>query len=133
MQESRRILLVCTPEIASLHLAREKLAFLKQMDLDHRVSVVLTRAQKRGLFTQSQVEELVGVPVIRVFDNDYQAIQRSVDSGTPLPKASELGKAFAAFADLLMGQKAPLKAEPRGRKFLEFVSATASFSTPGRD
>ena len=38
MQESKNILLVCTPEIASLHQAREKMIFLKDMDLDGRGS-----------------------------------------------------------------------------------------------
>jgi hypothetical protein len=35
---------VCTPEVPSLHLTREKLAFLKTMELDTRVSVVLNRS-----------------------------------------------------------------------------------------
>jgi pilus assembly protein CpaE len=133
MQESKRILLVCTPEIPSLHLAREKLAFLKQLDLDHRVSVVLTRAHKKGLFTQAQVEDLVGVPVIRVIPNDYQGINRSLDSGVPLSKTSALGKAFTAFAEVLMAAKPAPAPEPSGRKFLEFVGASAIFPVPGRD
>src|SRR5207253_2714241 len=57
MEESKRILLVCTPEIPSLHLAREKLAFLKQLELDTRTSVVLNRTHKRSLFSTQQVED----------------------------------------------------------------------------
>jgi phosphoribosylformylglycinamidine synthase len=34
MQDCKRIMLVCTPEIPSLHLAREKINFLKTLDLD---------------------------------------------------------------------------------------------------
>lgn len=133
MKESRRILLVCTSEISSLHLAREKLAFLQQLDLDNRVSLVLTRTHKRGALTQQQVEELVGAAVIRGIPNDYQAIQRSVDSGTPLPKESELGKAFTELADMLLGLKPLLKPELRGRKFLEFVTTPASHPVLSRD
>ncbi|RPI11674.1 MAG: hypothetical protein EHM65_06895, partial [Acidobacteriales bacterium] len=44
MHESKRIFLVCTAELPSLHLAREKLAFLRSVDLEDRVSVVLNRA-----------------------------------------------------------------------------------------
>ncbi len=39
MHESKRIFLVCTPEIPSLHLAREKYLYLKQLDLGDRVGV----------------------------------------------------------------------------------------------
>ena len=66
MQESKAVLLVCTPEVPSLHLAREKMAFLKSIDVKDRVSVVLNRVHKKPLFSPKQVEELLGVPVIQV-------------------------------------------------------------------
>ena len=53
MQESKRIMLVVTPEIPSLHLAREKLHFLRGFDLESRVSVVLNRCHKKPLIHQS--------------------------------------------------------------------------------
>ncbi|MGH9559589.1 MAG: hypothetical protein ACRD30_10140, partial [Bryobacteraceae bacterium] len=40
MQECKRVLMVCTPEIPSLHLAREKLQYLRGLDLDGRVSII---------------------------------------------------------------------------------------------
>ncbi len=59
MQESKKIFLVCTPEIPSLHLAREKYVYLKQMDLGDRVAVLLNRSQKRPLITPQQIEQLL--------------------------------------------------------------------------
>ncbi len=50
MHESKRIFLVCTPEIPSLHLAREKYLYLKQLDLGERVSVLLNRCPKKALY-----------------------------------------------------------------------------------
>ena len=82
MQEAKRVLLVCTPEIASLHQAREKLHFLKALDLDSRVSVVLNRCQKKPLFTHKQVEELLGLSVIKMFPNDYHGVNRAMTAGT---------------------------------------------------
>src|ERR1700720_2907789 len=49
MHESKRIFLVCTPEIPSLHLAKEKYLSLIQLDLGDRVAVLLNRSQKRPL------------------------------------------------------------------------------------
>jgi pilus assembly protein CpaE len=126
MQESKRILLVCTPEVPSLHLAREKMVFLRQMDLDHRVAVVLNRTTKKTIFDEQEVAEMVGAPVIRTFPNDYPAIHRSLSSATLLPAASELGAAFAEFAGLLTGQKLPVRPSSPRRKFLEFVSSAPS-------
>ena len=61
MRESKRIVLVCTGEIASLHLAREKLVLLKEMGLSGRVLVVLNRMEKENpLFSKIQVEDLLG-------------------------------------------------------------------------
>jgi pilus assembly protein CpaE len=131
MQESKRILLVCTPEVPSLHLAREKVQFLKQLDLESRISVVLNRTTKKPLFNAKQVEELLGLPVIRVFPNDYLAVHKSVTAGKLLAKTTELGKAFTDFGDELTGKV--WQTVMPGRKFLEFVSVPPIHATPGRD
>ncbi len=126
MQESKRILLVCTPEMPSLHLAREKMAFLRKLDLDHRVAVVLNRTHKRSFLQEQEVAEMVGTPVIQTFPNDYPAVQRSLTNGTLLPAASGLGAAFTDFAGLLAEQKVPTRQSSPRRKFLEFVSSAPS-------
>ena len=48
MHEAKKIFLVCTPEIPSLHLAREKCLYLKHLDLQDRICILLNRAQKRS-------------------------------------------------------------------------------------
>jgi pilus assembly protein CpaE len=121
MQEAKRVLLVCTPEIASLHQAREKLHFLKALDLESRVSVVLNRCQKKPLFTQKQVEEILGLPVIKMFPNDYHGVNRAMTAGTFVEPKSELGRAIEQFAqELLERRAAPPRAERH--KFLEFFA-----------
>ena len=132
MQDCKRVLLVCTPEIPSLHLAREKLAFLRSLDLDNRVSVVLNRVQKKALFTKEQVEEILGVPVVRTFPNDYQGVNQALTQGTCIDPKSDLGQAFNQFAgDLLERRTAsPL---PKKGKFIEhFAVVTTRALVPGR-
>ncbi len=126
MQESKRILLVCTPEIASLHLAREKVAYLRTLDLDQRVSVVLNRVTKKPLFTREQVEELLGMPVIRIFANDYLAVNRAMTAGKTLDPASELGKQFTDFAQNLLEPLKNKTAAPKKGKFLEFFTVPST-------
>ena len=125
MQESKRVLLVCTPEIPSLHQAREKLQFLRGLDLDSRVSVVLNRCQKKGLFTKQQVEELLGVPVLTTFPNDYHCVTRAMTSGTFLDPKSDLAKSIESFAQELVERRTTGPAADK-KKFLEF------FAVPGR-
>jgi pilus assembly protein CpaE len=117
MRESKRIMLVCTPEIPSLHLAKEKLAYLKTLDLHGRTSVVLNRVQRRDVLGPDKVQELLGVPVFRTFSNDYAAVNEGISSGLPADPVSPMGKQFEEFARSLMDQPTP----PRGpkHKFME--------------
>jgi pilus assembly protein CpaE len=132
MQESKRIILVCTAEIPSLHLAREKMAFLKDLGLSGRVSVVLNRMHKKPLFAKDQVEDVLGVPVVRVFPNDYHAVNHSVQEGKLIEPSGELGRSFAEFAAQLMDQPAS-KPEPAKHRFLEMFRTASPLVSPVRE
>src|SRR5205085_11781051 len=123
MEECRRVMLVCTPEISSLHLAREKLAFLRQIELDTRVAVVLNRCLKKPLLSKEQVEDVLGVPVVRMFGNDYAGVQRSMTSGKWLDPASDLGRQFDLFAAELLEKKLAPAPAPR-KRFLEYFNVS---------
>ena len=123
MAESKRVLLVCTPEIPSLHLAREKLTFLRQVELDTRVAVVLNRCHKKPLFTKEQVEDVLGMPVLRMFGNDYYGVNRAVTSGKWLEPSTELGNEFDQFASELLEKKTAPAPAPR-KRFLEYFAVS---------
>jgi Flp pilus assembly CpaE family ATPase len=125
MQESKRVFLVCTPEIPSLHLAREKMGFLKTVGLDQRVSILLNRISKKPLFTPPQVEELVGAKVLYSFSNDYFAVSRATTGGECLDPESVIGKQCTEFASMLMERRPPEGTPERRKKFLEFFNVTA--------
>jgi pilus assembly protein CpaE len=124
MQESKRVFMVCTPEVSSLHLAREKLQFLKKIDLHSQVSILLNRVPKKPLFTKSQVEDILGAPVATIFPNDYHGVNSALTRGTVVTLASELGRAIGQFADSLVEEKIPDRVNGK-RKFLEFFTAPA--------
>ncbi|HWZ33339.1 MAG TPA: hypothetical protein VNX18_18485 [Bryobacteraceae bacterium] len=124
MQDCKRILLVCTPEIPSLHLAREKMQFLRGFDLESRVSVVLNRCQKKALFTKEQVEELLKVPVIKTFPNDYPGVNRAMTEGRVVDINSDLGKSFTEFANEMIDRRVVGQA-PEKKKFMELFSVPA--------
>jgi Flp pilus assembly CpaE family ATPase len=125
MHESKRIFLVCTPEIPSLHLAREKYLYLKQLDLGERVSVLLNRCPKRSVITPQQIEQLLGIPIYMTFPNDYQGVQRAMTAGSWVESGSELGRQFASLAHAMLEGKSVAAPEPK-KRFIEFFSVVPS-------
>ena len=123
MQESKRVLLVCTPETPSLHLAGEKLNFLRKLDLDSRVSVVLNRCHKKSLFSKEQVEEVLGRPVWKAFPNDYVRVNQALHAAKWIDPDSNMGRLFSECAQALLERRAPARDK---HKFLEF------FAVPNR-
>ena len=121
LRDSLQVFLVCTPEVPSLHLTREKLAFLKTLDLDSRVSVVLNRVSKQSLLTPQQVEDVLGVPVKLNLINDYQVVNTATRAGDFVDPKSKLGLQFAELAGSLLNRSTVETASKR--KFLEFLSA----------
>jgi pilus assembly protein CpaE len=132
MQESKRVFMVCTPEVPSLHLAREKLQFLKKIELHSRVSILLNRVPKKPLLTKDQVEDILGTTVTTVFPNDYHGVNGALTRGAVVSLSSELGRAFAQFADGLVEDKSQERANGK-RKFLEFFTTPAeTFASNGK-
>jgi pilus assembly protein CpaE len=98
MHESKWILLITTPELPALHLAREKLAFLRSLELDHRVKLVLNRAHKRMPVGIQEIERLLGHTVAATLPNDYAGVHKALEQGTHVDPSSELGRQFRAVA-----------------------------------
>jgi len=121
MQESKRVFLVCTPEITSLHLAREKYNYLKTLDLGERVSVLLNRAQKRAVISPAQIEELLGIPVAMTFPNDYQGVHRALTMGRNVEPSTELGKQFSKLAQSMVEKKGIAAPQPK-KSFVDYFS-----------
>lgn len=118
LRESRRILLVTTPELAPLHLAKIRMQRLTDLGLSDRVSLLLNR-KTRSLVTDAEVEKAVGIPVSHSFSNDYRGVQDSVLRGSPVPPSSELGESILNLAHALAPHRESKQA-PVHRKFLEF-------------
>ncbi len=120
MRESRQVFLVCTAELPSLHLAREKLSFLRSIDMANVVEVVLNRVGKRDVVSSQEVEKLLGHSVHSVFPNDYKGIHESLAAGKPVKWDSELGRRFLASAETLLTESSA--GGPKKPKFVEYFS-----------
>jgi len=121
MNGSRHIVIVCTPEVPSLHLAREKFAYLTNLGLEKRILFALNRTMRSSTFTKSQVEDILEAPVFASFSHDPAAFQEGATRGKSLDLISRLGQECLEFVDKLPKSGAP-KPRPGQSRFLEFFS-----------
>ena len=127
MHEAKKIFIVCTPEIPSLHLAREKCIYLKQLDLQDRICILMNRCQKRPLLSNEQIEKLLDRPVHMSFPNDYQGVHRALTSASWVEASSELGRQFTLLAQSMVDVHPAPPKEDGKKRFLEYFSVV-----PGR-
>ena len=126
MHESKQIFLVCTPEIPSLHLAREKYSFLKSLDLENRVSVLLNRVSPRPVITAEQIEQILGLPVTMTFPNDYNGVHRALTAGRAIDPNTDLGRGFTRLAQSLADKRPAPPAAAAKKRFIEYFSIMPS-------
>jgi pilus assembly protein CpaE len=120
LQEAKQVFLVATAELPSLHLAREKLAFLRSQDLDGRVSIILNRSQKRGQISLEEIEKLFGMPIHMTFPNDYAGVHKALTDAKQVDSGSLLGSRFRELAESMSGRK-PAHVEKK-RGFMDMLS-----------
>jgi hypothetical protein len=94
LEESQRIFLVTTSELAPLHFAKVRVKQLTELGLKDRLSLVLNRDHRKDLLTSAQVEDAVGIPVSFAFPNAYESVQRAILVGEPVPPRRKWPSAF---------------------------------------
>ncbi len=103
VQSAQWTFVVCTPELASLTLAGQRLQELKAHGApEGRLRIVLNRWHKSDMKPE-EVAALLGHPVSFVVRNDYRTICKAFSSGKPLGPDTELGRSFVEFATKLVG------------------------------
>jgi pilus assembly protein CpaE len=128
MMESKRIFLVTTPEIPPIHLARERMNFLRDLDLEDRVSVLLNRWDKKCSVTIPQIENLLEVPVFESFPNSYAEVHRALVAASPVEESSEIGKSCATLARRILTPGVPPPTEMKKRFFESFSILSSKYS-----
>ncbi|MBL8233405.1 MAG: hypothetical protein JNL98_33220 [Bryobacterales bacterium] len=103
MAQSSHILLLCTPELSALHLARRRLEDLKVRGLSDRVKIVLNRYSQKAVLRRDTVEDVLGAEVSYVIANDYASLQTALTNGRPVDVATPLGRAFNDMANAILG------------------------------
>jgi Flp pilus assembly CpaE family ATPase len=87
--------------------------------------VILNRAPKNPVLSVKQVEDVLGVPVLKSFSNDYHSVSEATAFGGAVDPKSKLGRQYSDFAHELI-DRAPQPLADRKRKLLEMFSVSTS-------
>jgi pilus assembly protein CpaE len=125
---SKRILLVCTPDIGALHVARRKSQWFQDLRLTERVAVVLNCVDRRSTLSVKDIERIIQLPVTYLLPAATKDISKAVQKGEILDPACRLGRELAAIAgDMVPAKSAAQKPSPV-RRFVDYFSVS-----PARD
>ncbi len=126
--EARRIVMVCTPELAAVYLAREKLRFLQSHEMEDRVIVVLNRWSRNSSLSIADIESVLGQPVSQTLPEDLSGISQAMLAGRAVEPSSELGREIARLAQSLSEAAHTGEVTPRKRMVEYFALLPARYT-----
>lgn len=101
LRRSRRIVLVSTTERPSLELAKEKLALLRGMELESKVSMALTLSPDAPQPDLATVQSLLGIRVEAMLDFTEKRVRKSLAEGDLVESKTTLGRQIEQFGRAL--------------------------------
>lgn len=128
LMASDEIVLVSTPEIAPLHLAKARMTLLREYGLADKVIFVVNRAKPRDTVTKETCEQCVGMPVTLFLPNDYARLEEAQFKGTHVAVDSPLGLGFEELAGKLVPGLKKAAGESAKAKFSDVFQLGKLFS-----
>ena len=126
LMRSKRIFLVCTPDIGALHVARRKAGWLQDLRLTDKVAVVLNCVDRRSALSVEDIQRIIQLPIRYMVPSNTGEITRAVQKGAALESTSGLGKHIARIADELIAGHAASEKPNAVRRFVEYFSISAA-------
>jgi pilus assembly protein CpaE len=107
--QASTIYVVCTPEKASLYLARRRIDELEARDIpERRIQIVLNRNWEKGV-DYRPTEAFLGREIAIFLGNDDSRFKSATPETLVAPVLSELGQGMHSFARMLAGGPPPPK------------------------
>jgi pilus assembly protein CpaE len=110
------LLLVTTNELAALHATRRSVECLEQGGIERtKLKLLVTRYTPSTGLKREDVETALKLAPYALLSNDYEAVQRGVLEGEPVPPGSHFGRSVRELGERLLG--AGKTAKKRGSLF----------------
>jgi len=114
VRAARSIFIVCTPEIASMKMARLRAEELEACEISsHRIHVIVNRCEHGGASAQ-ELEKMLGRPVFWTLPNDYPSLKAAMSESRLASDESPFVEASQALGRKLGGLP---EAAPERSKF----------------
>jgi pilus assembly protein CpaE len=100
------LILVTTNELPALQATQRALSYLDANRVGRwKVRVVVNRYDKDVGLSREVIGTALHTDVFHVIPSDYEAVQKSLLEGKPIPHTSTLGRSFATLGERLSGKK----------------------------
>jgi len=119
---AKRILMVCTPDIGALHVARRKAQWFRDLQLTDKVSVVVNNVDGRNGLSVQDIERIIQLPVQYLLPSGIKDVSRAVQKGAILDAACALGRKISAIAGDMVPAEAITSKPSAVRRFVEYFS-----------
>jgi pilus assembly protein CpaE len=130
LMRSKRIFLVCTPDIGALHVARRKAIWLQDLRIADKVAVVLNCVDRRSALSVDDIQRIIQLPVRHILPANTGDISRAVQKGVILDSSSGLGKHIARISSELTAGRPAAQKPNAVRRFVEYFSVSAARDAP---
>ncbi len=122
LDRAKYVMIVVTPEMAGLYLARRKASQLLSHGIPRdRLRIILNRASQLDV-QAAEVEKFLSIPVITSIPNQYRVVTAAFADGKFVPENSKLGERFTALASILTGAPAEARETSPARKWRQIFS-----------
>lgn len=117
------VVIVANQELATVKNASRMASTLRQRYGREKVSIVLSRSDRRAEIGFDDVERAVGSEIAQTFPSDYRLAVDAMNKGRPiaLDNHNELSAAFARFARSLAGARVERQKPVRAGLFAKFT------------
>jgi Flp pilus assembly CpaE family ATPase len=124
MLRAKRIFLVATPDIGTLHVARRKAQWFRDLQLTDKVSVVLNCVERRNMLSVKEIEQIVQLPVRHMLPEGKKDLAKAVEKGRILNVDCPLGRQIATIADEMVPAKTAARKANPVRRFVDYFSVS---------
>ncbi len=119
---AKRILMVCTPDIGALHVARRKAQWFRDLQLTDKVSVAVNNVEGRNTLAVPEIERIIQLPVKYVLPSGIKDVSKAVQRGAILDTGCPLGRKISTIAGDMVPAESIISKPSPVRRFVEYFS-----------
>ena len=117
------LLLIATNELTSLQAVQRSLSYLDSNNVGRwKIRIIVNRYDKHIGLSRESIATALHTDIYHVIPNDYEALQRALIDGKPVPPGTNLGKSISGLVEHLAGS------EPQAKKTSSLGGLLSLFS-----